>query len=75
MGEPSERVVVFSDLQTHDQMPSLEGVQVYVFSTSGYRATPFAVGRQGHYEIGGFSDATFRLMGILENFRDAGWPF
>ena len=70
-----DRVIVFLDMQTHDQMPSLDGVQVYVFNTSGYRATPFAVGRKGHYEIGGFNDATFRLMGILENLRDADWPF
>ncbi len=70
-----DRVVVFSDMQTHDQMPSLQGVQVYVFNTGGYRATPFAVGRKGHYEIGGFSDATFRLMKLLEDLRDADWPF
>ncbi len=70
-----DRVVVFSDMQTHDQMPSLKGVQVYVFNTSGYRATPFAVGRKGHYEIGGFSDATFRLMKHLDDLRDADWPF
>ena len=70
-----DRVIVFSDMQTHDQMPQMKGVQVYVFNTSGYRATPFAVGRKGHYEIGGLNDATFRLMGILENLRDADWPF
>jgi hypothetical protein len=70
-----DRVVVFSDMQTHDQMPSLNGVRAYVFNTGGYRATPFAVGRKGHYEIGGFSDAAFRLMAILEDLRDADWPF
>ena len=26
-------------------------------------------------EIGGFTDATFRLMKHLENLRDADWPF
>ena len=73
--EGHDRVIVFSDMQTHDQMPALEGVRVYVFNTSGYRATPFAVGRKGHYKIGGFNDATFQLMGILEDLRDANWPF
>lgn len=70
-----DRVVVFSDMQTADQMPALTGTPVYVFNTGGYRVTPFAVGQRGHYEIGGFSDAAFRLMATLEDFRDAGWPF
>jgi hypothetical protein len=70
-----DRVVVFSDMQTHDQVPALPGATVYVFNTGGYRATPFAVGRKGHYELGGFSDATFRLMALLENLHSANWPF
>ena len=70
-----DRVVVFSDMQTHDQVPALPGATVYVFNTGGYRATPFAVGRKGHYEIGGFSDSTFRLMAHLESLQDADWPF
>lgn len=70
-----DRVVVFSDMQTHDQVPAMPGAKVYVFSTGGYRATPFAVGRKGHYELGGFSDSTFRLMALLEDLRDTNWPF
>lgn len=70
-----DRVVVFSDMQTHDQVPALPGATVYVFNTGGYRATPLAVGRKGHYEIGGFNDATFRLMAHLEQLQDADWPF
>ncbi len=70
-----DRVVVFSDMQTHDQVPAMPGATVYVFNTGGYRATPLNVGQKGHYELGGFSDATFRLMAILEDLRDARWPF
>jgi hypothetical protein len=70
-----DRVVVFSDMQTHDQVPAMPGATVYVFNTGGYRATPFAVGHKGHYELGGFSDSTFRLMALLENLQDADWPF
>ncbi len=70
-----DRVVVFSDMQTHDQLPPLDGVSVFVFNTGGYQTTPFAVGDKGHYEIGGFTDATFRLMKHLENLREADWPF
>lgn len=70
-----DRVVVFSDMQTHDQVPELDGATVFVFNTGGYRTTPLRVGDKGHYELGGFTDATFRLMAILEDLQDAGWPF
>jgi hypothetical protein len=70
-----DRVVVFSDMQTHDQLPALAGVTTYVFNTGGYRQTPFAVGEKGHYELGGFTDATFRLMALLEDLQEADWPF
>lgn len=70
-----DRVVVFSDMQTADRVPTLSGVVTYVFNTGGYGSTPFSVGEKGHYELGGFSDATFRLMAVLEDLRDASWPF
>ena len=71
-----DRVVVFSDMQTHDQLPQLpDTTVVYVFNTGGYAPTPLRVGERGRYELGGFSDATFRLMAILEGMHDAGWPF
>ena len=71
-----DRVVVFSDMQTHDQLPQLPAsTTVYVFNTGGYSPTPLRVGARGGYELGGFSDATFRLMRILEDVEDAGWPF
>ena len=70
-----DRVVVFSDMQTHDQLSELAGTTVYVFNTGGYNNTPFRVGDKGHYELGGFTDATFRLMAILEDLQDADWPF
>ena len=71
-----DRVVVFSDMQTHDQLPQLPAsTTVYVFNTGGYTKTPLRFGARGRYELGGFSDATFRLMRILEDLEDAEWPF
>ena len=71
-----DRVVVFSDMQTHDQVPELPPTTtVYVFNTGGYGATPLRVGARGRYELGGFSDATFRLMAVLEQVQNADWPF
>jgi hypothetical protein len=69
-----DRVVVFSDLQTADLVPALP-VPTFVFNTGGYRPVPMRVGAKGAYEVGGFSDGSFRMMALLEGLRDADWPF
>ena len=70
-----DRVVVFSDMQTADQVPALKNTSVFVFNTGGYRPTPLPVGKSGHFEIGGFSDAAFRMMAAVEKSTDSDWPF
>lgn len=70
-----DRVVVFSDMQTADQLPALRGATVFVFNTGGYAKTPLEVGAHGRYELGGFTDATFRLMKVLDERQDDTWPF
>ena len=70
-----DRVIVFSDMQTADQVPALQGATVYVFNTGGYAKTPLEVGSHGRYELGGFTDATFRLMKVLDERQDDAWPF
>jgi hypothetical protein len=32
-------------------------------------------GEHGRYTLGGFTDATFTVMKVLEHGRDAHWPF
>jgi len=68
------RVVVFSDEQTADQVPKLN-VPVYVFNVGGYKATPFKVGNNGVFEIGGFTDKAFQMISTIESHKDGGWPF
>lgn len=69
-----DRVVIFSDLQTADRVPKLK-VPVYAFNVGGYRPTPFRVGANGVYEIGGFTDKAFSMIATLEDHKDGSWPF
>ena len=39
----------------------------------GVRTSP--AGERGRYTIGGFADATFTVMKVLEDGRNALWPF
>lgn len=69
-----DRIILISDGQFHDQ-PMKVGVPVYLFNLNAYRAVPFAVGRGGVHELGGLSDATFRLIPLLESQREGVWPW
>lgn len=70
-----DRVVVFSDGQTRTPSFAKPECPVYLFNTGGYRATPYAVGENNTYELGGFSDASFKMIPLLERGEDAGWPW
>jgi hypothetical protein len=71
------RVVVFTDDQQHDAgHVRLDHVPlIYTFNLAGYRPSALSAGARGRYTLGGFTDATFTLMEVLERGRDAGWPF
>lgn len=84
-----DRVVVFSDMQIMDGSVIQPGwgrgsaldarqvipdhVPIFVFNTGGYRATPVQAGRGNVYELGGFTDAVFRMVPLVENRGD--WPW
>lgn len=73
-----DRVVIFTDGQAFgygnpegrivDKIPVL-----HTFNLGGYRVTPFEAGKPGRHEFGGFSDSTFKLMRMVEDFQSAGW--
>ena len=48
---------------------------IYTFNLAGYRPSALPAGERGRYTLGGFTDATFTLMEVLERGRDAEWPF
>jgi hypothetical protein len=71
------RVVLFTDDQQHDSgSVNLDHVPlIYTFNLAGYRPSGLTAGQRGRYTLGGFTDATFEAMRVLENGSNAGWPF
>jgi hypothetical protein len=71
------RAVIFTDDQQHDAgHVRLDHVPfIYTFNVAGYAPSALPAGEQGRYTFGGFTDATFTAMTVLENGRHAGWPF
>lgn len=72
-----QRAVIFTDDQQHDSgHVRLDHVPlIYTFNLAGYRPSALPSGERGRYTIGGFSDATFTVMKVIEDSRNATWPF
>ena len=71
------RVVMFTDDQQHDAgRVRLDHVPlIYTFNLAGYRPSSLPAGDRGRYSLGGFTDATFTMMDVLERGQNAEWPF
>jgi hypothetical protein len=78
-----DRVFVISDMQT---FPSAHGTgtvtevvprttSFYGFNLGGYGRTAFDPGTPNRIEFGGLTDATFRMIPLIEAGRNGGWPF
>jgi TROVE domain len=48
---------------------------VYFFNTNGYRQSVSQVGSEGIHELGGVTDATFKMIPWIEQGHNAVWPF
>lgn len=77
-----DRVVLLSDMQTmsgyygrdvNSAVPA--NIPVYGWNLVGYANAAMPTGSGNRHEFGGFSDAAFRLIGLLESGRNATWPF
>jgi TROVE domain-containing protein len=74
-----DRVFVFSDMQTFADgsvtaaMP--REVPLYGFNLGGYARTAFDAGTVNRFEFGGLTDATFRMIPLIEAGKRAAWPF
>jgi hypothetical protein len=74
-----DRVFVFSDMQTFADgevtraLPA--GVPLYGFNLGGYTRTAFDAGNRNRLEFGGLTDATFRMVPLIEAGTHASWPF
>jgi hypothetical protein len=70
-----DRVVVFTDEQMSDAEPPAGIRRLYTFNLAGYEAAMGPGGSDGRYTLGGFSDATFKQLAMLDKGVDQGWPF
>ena len=72
-----QRAVIFTDDQQHDSgHVRLDHVPlIYTFNLAGYRPSALPSGERGRYTLGGFTDATFTAMKVLEDGHNAAWPF
>jgi hypothetical protein len=74
-----DRVFVISDMQTFagpdvgTAVP--RDVPLYGFNLGGYGRTPYRAGSPNRHEFGGLTDATFRMVPLLEAGQRADWPF
>ena len=79
-----DRVVIVTDEQTmyggyHDTRTVSEvvpaGVPLYTWNLAGYRVAHGESGRHNRHTFGGLSDASFRLIPMLESGRNSRWPW
>ena len=73
-----DRVFVISDMQTMDAGTSEAvpaTVPLYGFNLGGYKHTAFDAGAVNRHEFGGLTDATFRMVPLLEAGRNGSWPW
>lgn len=82
-----DRVVIVSDMQAFAYPGRRPGrgmsvseavpaaVPLFGINTTGYGKASIDTGLPGRYEIGGFSDALFRMVGLLSRDRTTGWPW
>jgi hypothetical protein len=77
-----DRVVIISDMQTmgggygkgvSEAVPP--NVPIYGFNLGGYQHTAYATGSVNRHEFGGLTDATFRMIPLLEAGKNANWPW
>lgn len=75
-----DRVIVLTDEQAfgasgfdHSAVRSIP--LIYTFNLAGYKAGHLPSGGRGRYTFGGLTDQGFTILSILENMRDAEWPF
>lgn len=77
-----DRVFVISDMQTiggrYGVDPGTDlpaNVPLYGFNLVGYEHAAYSAGGRNRHEFGGLTDATFRMVPLLEAGRDGAWPW
>jgi hypothetical protein len=50
-------------------------IPLYGFNIGGYGRVPYQAGALNRHEFGGLTDATFRMVNLIEAGRRADWPW
>lgn len=74
------RIVIFTDCQAHDDpwgflIKKDPATRVYTYDLGGYEVSHSGQGSDGFYQFGGFSDASFTMMQVLDDLKPGQWPF
>jgi hypothetical protein len=73
-----DRVIVITDEQAMRYIPSdiiPLNVPMYCFNLGGYTPAMTNWGASNRIELGGMTDATFKMIPLIESGRNADWPF
>lgn len=73
-----DRVFVISDMQTMDSGTSSAvpgNIPLYGFNLGGYRHGAYTAGFSNRHEFGGLTDATFKIIPVLEAGQNGTLPF
>lgn len=81
-----DRVILVTDMQAFIDRGYLAGhagaseavpanVPFFGINPSGYKASGIDTSKPNRYEIGGFSDQVFRMVGLLSEGKGENWPF
>lgn len=78
-----KRVFIFTDGQSFGGWGgnfnvgtfNFDSAFVYAFDLAGYKVTDLPTGTDRKYQLGGLTDATFKLIPLLENMGEGAWPW
>lgn len=73
-----DRVLIFTDGQTRGSGHGMatRKARIYAWNLAGYATAMVPSGRKGQtQEVGGLSDATFKLLPLMERGQDSAWPW
>lgn len=75
-----DRVIIITDEQgwnapQYDQLPIGSGKKVYIWNLQGYESGVTRTGKYYRHTFGGLSDASFKMIPLLESGKSTDWPW